>query len=223
MNDMSEAIIARTLVEFTLDGEKVTAFADQTLIEIAKEHGKEIPHLCYKPGYRADGNCRACVVEIKGERALAASCCRHPTNNMEVTTASPRAVHSQKMVMELLTADAPKKDYKPSEANGETGNELLKWAAVLGVTESRFHARLRVEPDFSHPAMTINLDACIQCTRCVRACREEQANDVIGYAFRGAHSKIVFDQDLCGVRRMCAGVSDRRAGPGERGISNQGG
>jgi formate dehydrogenase major subunit len=189
MNDMSETMVARTLIEFTLDGEKVTAFADQTLIEIAKEHGKEIPHLCYKPGYRADGNCRACVVEIKGERVLAPSCCRHPANNMEVTTDSPRAVHSQKMVMELLTADAPKKDYKPE------GNELLKWAAVLGVNESRFHPRLQSEPDFSHPAMTVNLDACIQCTRCVRACREEQANDVIGYAFRGAHSKIVFDQD----------------------------
>jgi formate dehydrogenase major subunit len=189
MNDMSETIVARTLIEFTLDGEKVTAFADQTLIEIAKEHGKEIPHLCYKPGYRTDGNCRACVVEIKGERVLAPSCCRHPANNMDVTTDSPRAVHSQKMVMELLTADAPKKDYKPE------GNELLKWAEALGVTESRFHARLQVETDFSHPAMTVNLDACIQCTRCVRACREEQANDVIGYAFRGAHSKIVFDQD----------------------------
>ena len=189
MNMLAEPLVERTLVEFTLDGEKVSAFADQTLIEIAKEHGKEIPHLCYKPGYRADGNCRACVVEIKGERVLAPSCCRHPANNMEVTTDSPRAVHSQKMVMELLTADAPKKNYKPDD------NELLKWANVLGVTESRFKPRHQPTPDFSHPAMTVNLDACIQCTRCVRACREEQANDVIGYAFRGAHSKIVFDQD----------------------------
>ncbi len=189
MNAMTEPLIERKLVEFTLDGEKITAFEDQTLIEIAKEHGKEIPHLCYKPGYRADGNCRACVVEIKGERVLAPSCCRHPANNMDVTTDSPRALHSQKMVMELLTADAPKKDYKPE------GNELLKWSKSLGVNASRFQPRLHTNPDFSHPAMTVNLDACIQCTRCVRACREEQANDVIGYAFRGAHSKIVFDQD----------------------------
>jgi formate dehydrogenase major subunit len=189
MNDMSEILVARKVVEFTLDGEKITAFADQTLIEIAKEHGKEIPHLCYKPGYRSVGNCRACVVEIKGERVLAPSCCRHPSNNMEVTTDSARTLHSQKMVMELLTSDAPVKNYKPE------GNELLKWAQVLGVNESRFQPRLQVEPDFSHPAMTVNLDACIQCTRCVRACREEQANDVIGYALRGAHSKIVFDQD----------------------------
>ena len=49
--------------------------------------------------------------------------------------------------------------------------------------------------DLSHPAMAVNLDACIQCGRCVRACREEQVNDVIGYAYRGGHSKIVFDLD----------------------------
>jgi formate dehydrogenase major subunit len=189
MNMLSEPLVERKLVEFTLDGQKVSAFEDQTLIEIAKEHGKEIPHLCYKAGYRPDGNCRACVVEIKGERVLAPSCCRHPSNNMEVTTDSPRAVHSQKMVLELLTADAPPKNYKPE------ANELTKWAGKLGVTESRFHARLQPNPDFSHPAMTVNLDACIQCTRCVRACREEQNNDVIGYAFRGGHSKIVFDFD----------------------------
>jgi formate dehydrogenase major subunit len=189
MNMLAEPITERKLVEFTLDGEKISAFEDQTLIEIAKEHGKEIPHLCYKPGYRPDGNCRACVVEVKGERVLAPSCCRHPSNNMEVTTNSARAVHSQKMVMELLTADAPVKDYKPGE------NELTKWANKLGVKTSRFHPREKVEPDFTHPAMSVNLDACIQCTRCVRACREEQANDVIGYAMRGGHSKIVFDQD----------------------------
>ncbi len=189
MNMLAEPVNERTTVEFTLDGQKVTAFADQTLIEIAKAHGKEIPHLCYKPGYRPDGNCRACVVEIKGERVLAPSCCRHPSNNMEVTTDSPRAVHSQKMVLELLTADAPTKNHKPQE------NELTKWADKLGVKSSRFASRAQPAADISHPAMSVNLDACIQCTRCVRACREEQANDVIGLAFRGGHAKIVFDFD----------------------------
>ena len=90
MNAMTELLVERKLVEFSLDGKKVSAFEDQTLIELAKEHGKVIPHLCYKPGYRPDGNCRACVVEIKGERVLAPSCCRHPSNNMEVTTDSPQ-------------------------------------------------------------------------------------------------------------------------------------
>ncbi len=189
MNAMTEPLIARSVVEFTLDGEKITAFADQSLIEIAKQHGKDIPHLCYKPGYRPDGNCRACVVEVKGERVLAPSCCRYPTNNMEVLTDSPRAVQSQKLVLELLLADAPVKNYKPQD------NELTMWAGKLAVSTSRFDARHQPAPDVSHPAMSVNLEACIQCNRCVRACREEQGNDVIGYAFRGGHSKIVFDFD----------------------------
>jgi formate dehydrogenase major subunit len=189
MNLMNEPVVAAEEVEFTLDGKTVRAFADQNLIDIAKQNGIEIPHLCYKPGYRPDGNCRACVVEIKGERVLAPSCCRSPKNGMEVTTDSGRVKHSQKMVLELLKADAPPVDYKPG------GNELLKWSDKLGVNTSRFAPRLQPNPDLSHPAMSVNLDACIQCTRCVRACREEQVNDVIGYANRGHHSKIVFDFD----------------------------
>ena len=189
MNAMNEPIIRVEEVEFTLDGKNITALADQTLIEIARQNGIDIPHLCYKPGYRPDGNCRACMVEIKGERVLAPSCCRFPAKGMEVITDSPRVAASQKMVMELLVADAPPKNYKPG------ANELTMWADKLGVVTSRFKPRLQPNADFSHPAMTVNLDACIQCTRCVRACREEQVNDVIGYAFRGAQSKIVFDFD----------------------------
>ena len=189
MNAMNEPVIRAEEVEFTLDGKKITALADRLLIEIAAQHGIDIPRLCYLPGYRPDGNCRACVVEINGERVLVPSCCRTPVKGMEVTTNSPRAKASQKMVLELLITDAPPKNYKPG------ANELTMWAEKLGVTTSRFKPRLQPNADFSHPAMTVNLDACIQCTRCVRACREAQVNDVIGYAFRGAQSKIVFDFD----------------------------
>ena len=108
---------------------------------------------------------------------------------MEVQSNSPRAVHSQKMVVELLMSDVPKQDLKPG------ANELFHWAGELGVTHARFAPRHQPRADISHPAMDVNLDACIQCTRCVRACREEQVNDVIGYAFRGHDSKIVFDFD----------------------------
>ena len=96
-------------VAFTLDGRKVTADADETIWQVAQREGIEIPHLCYSPapGYRADGNCRACMVEIEGERTLAASCIRKPTEGMIVDTAAPRAAASRRMVMELLLADQP--------------------------------------------------------------------------------------------------------------------
>ena len=137
---------------------------------------------------RPDGNCRACVVEVKGERVLAASCCRKPAKGMEVTTDSARAVHSQKMVLELLLSDIPGSAIRSTRSS-------TSWAAALKVGKPRFAPRHQPAADLSHHGIAVNLDSCIQCTRCVRACREEQVNDVIGYAFRGEHSKIVFDLD----------------------------
>ena len=178
--------LAMMPIEFKLNGRTVIGRPDETIIETAKKNGVEIPHLCYKPGMRPDGNCRACVVEIKGERALAPSCCRYPKEGMEVTTDNPRAQLSQKMVLELLLSDMPERQYSKE-------NELDLWARKMNLGLPRFEARKQPQADISHPAIAVNLDACIQCTRCVRACREEQVNDVIGYAYRGEHSSIVFD------------------------------
>ena len=175
-------------IAFRLNGVERSATPGETIIEVAARSGIDIPHLCHKPGMRPDGNCRACVVEIKGERVLAPSCCRAPSPGMDVSTDSARALHAQRMVVELLVADVTERDYRPD-------SELAQWRRRLGVGAPRFPARGQPAADLSHPAMAVNLDACIQCTRCVRACREVQVNDVIGYAFRGEHSKIVFDLD----------------------------
>ncbi len=190
-----------TPVEFTLNGRPVIGSEDETILQTARRHGVEVPHLCYKEGLRADGNCRACVVEIKGERVLAPSCCRHPKTGMEVTTDSRRALTSQKMVLELLLSDIADRSYT-------LNSELDLWARRLAVGEPRFPARAQPVEDLSHPAIAIHLDACIQCTRCVRACREEQMNDVIGYAFRGEHSKIVFDLDDPMGNSTCVGCGE---------------
>ena len=61
-------------VQFELNGQTVTATPGETLLDVADRMGIEIPRLCHKPGYRADGNCRSCVVEVAGERVLAPSC-----------------------------------------------------------------------------------------------------------------------------------------------------
>ena len=176
-------------IAFELDGRAVEALPGDTLIEVARREGIDLPHLCYKPGLEAVGNCRSCMVEIAGERVLAASCCRQPTAGMKVTTASPRAVAAQRMVIELLQSDM-------AEAQYTRKNEVDLWAAKLGVGRPRFApTRTQPQPDASHAAIAVNLDACIQCTRCLRACRDEQVNEVIGLAFRGQEAKIVFDQD----------------------------
>jgi len=178
-------------VSFTLNGTPIAARVDETILQAADRHGIEIPRLCYKDGYRPDGNCRVCMVEVEGERVLAPSCCRRPTEGMKVASTSARALKSQKLVTELLLGDMPAQSTSPYRRR----SELDVWAARLGVVATRFPERRQPAPDLSHPAMSVNLDACIQCGRCVRACREEQVNDVIGMAWRGDHSKIVFDLD----------------------------
>jgi formate dehydrogenase major subunit len=184
-------------VSFTLNGQSVEAPAGQSIFNIAKGLGIAIPHLCHKEGLAPAGNCRACVVEIAGERTLAPSCCRSATPGMTVRTDSERAQKSQKMVLEMLLADLPEQGHKwlDDDANAPHG-ELSQWAQAQGVQVRPQLAALRreaVPADLSHPAMAVNLDACIQCNRCERACRDLQVNDVIGLAFRGAHTQVVFD------------------------------
>jgi formate dehydrogenase major subunit len=178
---------------FTLDGERVSAAAGETIWQVAKRQGIGIPHLCHseEPGYRPDGNCRACMVEIDGERVLAASCLRRPSQGMTVRTATERAQSARRMVLELLIADQPERPQGPDPAS-----RFWAQADAIALGTSRFPARRQAPaPDRSHPAMAVNLSACIQCNLCVRACREVQVNDVIGMAGRGAHEKIVFDFD----------------------------
>src|SRR6188472_2807815 len=180
-------------VKFTLDGKDVEALPGETIWQVAKRQGIEIPHLCYspEPGYRADGNCRACMVEIEGERVLAASCIRKPAEGMKVKAASDRAKTARQMVFELLVTDQPER-----ATSHDPQSKFWSWADRMGIDVGRFPEREKMPPpDRSHPAMAVNLDACIQCNLCVRACREVQVNDVIGMAGRGHLEKIVFDQD----------------------------
>jgi formate dehydrogenase major subunit len=180
-------------IRFTLDGDQVEAAPGVTIWEVANGRGLVIPHLCHKPapGYRPDGNCRACMVEIDGERNLAASCIREPSEGMVVTTNNARATSARKMVIEMLLADQPERD-----ASHDKSSHLWDMAEANEVHESRLPT-LEAERipllDDTHVAMRVNLDACIQCGLCVRACREVQVNDVIGMAGRGHDAYPVFD------------------------------
>jgi formate dehydrogenase major subunit len=184
-------------VTFTLDGKSVTAKPGETIWSVAKRQGTRIPHLCHldKPGYRPDGNCRACMVEIEGERTLAASCIRKPTEGMTVRTGTDRADRARRMVFEMLAADMPSPDESPDDQSA-----FWQWADQMGIggserLPSKFgHARHDAGiHDVTNPAIAVNLDSCIACGLCVRACREVQVNDVIGMGKRGHHAVPVFD------------------------------
>jgi len=179
------------MVTFVLDGEEVSVPEDSTIWEAANGQGIQIPYLCHKPepGYRSDGNCRACMVEIEGERVLAASCVRNVSEGMIVNSDSARAKTARATIVELLVADQPKVPH-------DISSHFWDMAKVNDVKESRFPSRDPVTVpllDNTHVAMNVNLDSCIHCNLCVRACREVQVNDVIGMAGRGQNSQVVFD------------------------------
>jgi len=174
-------------ITLKLDGKTVEALPGESLFDLAKRHGKPLPHLCHadRPGFEASGNCRACMVEIEGERVLAPSCARNAEAGMVVHTDSAKASKARRMVMELLITDQPAGD-----------SHFWDMAKLAGVSKSRFPKSERVPLlDNSHVAMRVNLDACIHCQLCVQACRDVQVNDVIGMAHRGAESQIIFDQN----------------------------
>ncbi len=179
-------------VVFELDGRQVEALAGETIWQVAQRLGTHIPHLCHKPepSYRPDGNCRACMVEIEGERVLAPSCNRRPVAGMKVRTATERASKARAMVIELLVADQPAR-----ATSHDPSSHFWNQADFVHIAASRFPTAERWRPDVSHAAMRVNLDACIQCNLCVRACREVQVNDVIGMAYRSHNAKVVFDFD----------------------------
>ncbi|WP_136444052.1 formate dehydrogenase subunit alpha [Pacificoceanicola onchidii] len=189
------------VITFTLDDREVRAHSDETIWEVARREGIAIPHLCWKPDVpdlREDGNCRACMVEIEGERVLAASCIRKPKDGMVVTTASERAQKSRKMVFDLLASDMPAREQSP-----DPQSHFWQQAEIAGLEKARYPSgrpgAQREVPvdsifhDASHPSIAVNLDACISCGLCERACREVQVNDVIGMAGRGMGAVPVFD------------------------------
>ena len=151
-------------ITFTLNGQEVEAQPGETIWQVADRLGVEIPHLCYspEPGYRADGNCRACMVEIEGERVLAASCIRTPTAGMKVNSASERAKTSRDLVFELLAADQPER-----ATSHDPDSKFWNWVDKIDLDGSRFPAHEAIAPDSSHRAMRVNLDACINCNLCV--------------------------------------------------------
>ena len=181
------------VIRFTLDGRAVTAAPDETIWQVAKRNGIDIPHLCYTAGARLPGG-RQLPRLHGGDRGRArAGGVLHPQAGgrdggpLRIGTRGALPRHGDGAAARR-SARAPSRAHDPS-------CELWDWAGTMGRTTSRFPARQSPAPDLSHTAMAVNLDACIHCTRCVRACREVQVNDVIGMAGRGARNKIVFDFD----------------------------
>src|SRR5215210_8763466 len=138
MDEVHDQGHAAPSIKFTLDDQEVEAREGETIFRVARRYGVKLPHLCYspKPGYRPDGNCRVCMVEVEGERTLAASCIRTPTPGMKVKTQTDRAKTARKMVAELLLTDQP-----AMEVAHDPDSELWKIVNRQKLAAGRFPQR----------------------------------------------------------------------------------
>ena len=179
----------------TIDGQEVSANPGQTILEVAKGMGIYIPTLCHYQNTTNVGACRVCVVEVENARSLVASCCAPITPGMVVRTNTPAVRAAQKMIVELMWSSGDH-NCLTCEQNGQCElQNLIYW---LQIDKPRFN----IEPpgyhmDDSNTMIHRDLNKCILCGRCIRACNEIQVNEVLDFAMRGSYAKVgpAFDAD----------------------------
>jgi bidirectional [NiFe] hydrogenase diaphorase subunit len=185
---MSTVTEVKTLV---IDGKDVSARSGQSILEVARENGIELPTLCHLDGLGDVGACRLCVVEIKGSNKLFPACVTSIYEGMEVTTDSERLRKHRRMILELLFAER-NHICSVCVANGHC--ELQSLAQNQGVTHVRLPYRNPALPvDASHERFTADHNRCILCTRCVRVCAEVEGAHVWDVMGRGIDSMVITD------------------------------
>jgi bidirectional [NiFe] hydrogenase diaphorase subunit len=189
-------------VSLRIDGELVTASEGQTVLESAREHGKEIPTLCYLKGLSATGACRLCMVELAGTDRLLPACTTPVQDGVSIRTTSPRLEEYRRMAVELLLVE---RNHICSVCVSNGRCELQTLAQSLEITHVRYpYNNPRLHVDMSHPRYVIDQNRCILCTRCVRACAELEGAHVWEVSARGISSRLVSDMaDDWGSARNC--------------------
>ena len=177
-------------VNITLNGKKIEAQQGQTILDVAREHDVRIPTLCYHKDLSPTGNCRMCVVEVKGSRFLQAACVTQVWEGMEIEIESAKAVASRKLSLGLMLAN-----HTPNCAYCDISNdcELQDLVYEYQVDAPAWGIKgIRYKPDSDpNPFIHVDFNKCIMCRRCVQACAEIQVRDVWGIAKRGFEEVIV--------------------------------
>jgi predicted molibdopterin-dependent oxidoreductase YjgC len=182
-------------VPLNIDGRDLIGKPGQTILEVARENGIFIPTLCHLKDTTNVGACRVCVVEVENARSLVASCCMPISSGMVVRTDTPKVRASQRMIVELLWSSGDH-NCLTCEQNGACElQDLVYWLKID-------HPRFAIQSP-GHPVETTNtmiqrdLNKCVLCGRCIRACNEIQVNEVLDFSMRGSHSKVgpAFDAD----------------------------
>ncbi len=176
-------------LEITIDGKKIKTAGKQTILEAARQHDVFIPTLCFHKDLSPTGNCRMCVVEVKGSRLLQAACVTQVLDGMEVLTNSEKVIHSRKLSLGMMLANHPA-FCSTCDVSGEC--ELQDLAYEYQVNPPVWgYKGTRYQPDSDpNPFIRVDLNKCILCRRCVAACAEIQVRNVWGIANRGFGEQI---------------------------------
>ncbi len=175
----------------TIDGKEVSAREGETILQVARENGIDIPTLCYLEGLSSVGACRLCLIEVKGVNRLLPACVTQAEEGMEVITNSERLVKYRQMIMELLFSE---RNHTCSVCVVNGHCELQRLAQRLEVTHVRFPYRYPNLPvDASHERFAVDHNRCVLCTRCVRVCEEIEGAHVWDVMGRGINSRIIAD------------------------------
>ena len=171
------------MVNLKINGISVSVPEGSTILQAAKAAKVEIPTLCYLKGVNCAGSCRMCVVEATGARGLVAACVYPVSEGMEVKTNTAKCRQSRKMTLELLLSSHKKKCLSCLR---NTSCELQRLSLEYGADEDRFAVEKKETPlDTSSPFLVRDNDKCINCRRCVAACKNLQSVEAIGAIGRG--------------------------------------
>jgi formate dehydrogenase alpha subunit len=180
-------------ISLTLDRRRALVPEGASILDAARSLGIAIPTLCHMPSLPPQPVCRVCLVRVDhdGAAQLRTACSTRVAEGMEVLADAEEAVMARRFVLELLLADHP----EDCEADAGIGRcDLHALARRHGLAASRFGRRRPPIPlDDSHPFIRVDLDRCILCRRCVRACGEIQGHHVLGIAERGDRSVVIAD------------------------------
>jgi len=185
---MSPQPSIKTLI---IDGKEVSAGENQSILQVARENGINIPTICNLEGLSSVGACRLCLVEVKGSPKLFPACVTSVTEGMEVTTTSDRLARYRRRILELLFAE---RNHICSVCVSNNHCELQAMAKDLGLSHVRFpYMYPALEVDASHARYTMDHNRCILCTRCVRVCDEIEGAHTWDLMGRGTQARVITD------------------------------
>jgi len=188
-------------IKAIINGRQLIGREGQTILELCRENGIDIPTLCYIDRLPPSGSCRLCVVEVEGSRTLVGSCHTPVTPGMVIQTHSPKVIEARRMIVELMLASHPDSCVICDKANL---CELRKIAADLDIGMTRVKTRRRYYPveDIS-PYLIRDMSKCVLCRRCVRACSEIAKQNILAVGYRGFNSKVIVDTDKPINKEVC--------------------